>query len=171
MNFKLFIFVVNLGVDPRKPNQSIKGVAVLPSGSGKVIRVAVFAQGNDVQAALDAGASVVGSDDLLARIQSGDLPFERVIATPEMMTMVSKVGKILGPRGMMPNPKMGTVTKDVTKAVKAAKAGSVQFRVEKQGIIQAGIGKVSFTKEALLDNVRSFMVAISDVKPENYKGP
>ena len=161
---------VNLGVDPRKPNQSVKGVASLPSGTGKTVRIAVFATGQDAQIALEAGASVVGAEDLVTRIQGGDIPFDRVIATPEMMPLVSKIGKILGPRGMMPNPKLGTVTKDVAKAIKKEKAGSVQFRVEKKGIIQAGIGKISFTKEALLENIRYFMVAISDVKPEGYKG-
>ena len=149
---------------------AVAGMASLPSGTGKQVRICVFATGADAQKAIEAGASVVGAEDLIARIQGGDMPFDRVIATPEMMPLVSKIGKILGPRGMMPNPKLGTVTKDVEKAVKAGKAGSVQFRVEKKGIIQAGIGKVSFTPEALLDNIRSFMVAVSDVKPEGYKG-
>lgn len=124
---------VNLGLDPRKPNQSVKGVAKLPSGTGKKIRIGVFATGADAKAALEAGANVVGADDLVARVQSGDIPFDTVIATPEMMALVGKLGRVLGPRGLMPNPKMGTVTKDVAKAVKAAMAGAVQFRVEKQG--------------------------------------
>eukprot|EP01041_Mallomonas_annulata_P002514 gene2515-4892_t len=161
---------VNLNVDPRKPNQSIKGVAALPHGTGKKVRVGVFTQGANRQLALDAGADVVGAEDLVARVQSGELPFDRVIATPDVMSLVSKIGKILGPRGLMPNPKLGTVTTDVVKAVKAAKAGSVQFRVEKHGIVQAGIGKVSFSKEALLENIRSLMVAIGDAKPEGFKG-
>ena len=162
--------IVNLGVDPRKPNQAIKGVAKLPHGVGKIVRVAVFAQGSDVQAAKDAGADAVGSDELVARVQAGDFPFDSVIATPEMMPTLGKIGKLLGPKGLMPNPKMGTVTKDVAKAVKASKAGAVQFRVEKKGIIQACVGKVSFTKEKLLENIRSMMVAIGDSKPEGIKG-
>lgn len=162
--------IVNLGLDPRKPNQAIKGVAKLPHGVGKIVRVAVFAQGADVQAAKDAGADAVGSDDLVARVQAGDFPFDSVIATPEMMPALGRIGKLLGPKGLMPNPKMGTVTKDVAKAVKISKAGAVQFRVEKKGIIQASVGKVSFTKEKLLDNIRSMMVAIGDSKPEGLKG-
>jgi len=132
--------------------------------------VGVFATGNDAQQATEAGADVVGGEDLVKRLQDGDIQFDSLIATPEMMSIVSRVGRILGPRGLMPNPKMGTVTKDVAKAVKAAKAGAVQFRVEKKGIVQAGLGKVSFTSEQLLDNVRSFMVAVSDCKPEGLKG-
>lgn len=161
---------VNLGLDPRKPNQSIKGVARLPFGNGKKIRIGVFATGPDAEAAVSAGADVVGSNDLIEKIQAGEIPFDRVIATPEMMAMVSKVGRILGPRGLMPNPKMGTVTKDIARAVKQAKEGAVQFRVEKKGIVQAGVGKVSFTPEALLENIRSFMVAVLDAKPEGLKG-
>mmetsp|Transcript_1988 Transcript_1988/g.2105 ORF Transcript_1988/g.2105 Transcript_1988/m.2105 type:complete len:295 (-) Transcript_1988:26-910(-) len=161
---------VNLGVDPRKPNQSVKGVARLPHGTGKIIRVCVFANGQDVADALNAGADVVGAEDLVARIQKGDMPFDTVIATPEMMALVGRIGRILGPRGMMPTPKMGSVTRDVAKAVKLAKAGAVQFRVEKAGIIQAGIGKLSFSNEQLLNNIRAFMVAVSDAKPEGMKG-
>jgi large subunit ribosomal protein L1 len=161
---------VNLGVDPRKQTQMVKGVARLPHGTGKQKRIGVFATGGDAQAALEAGADVVGGEELIARIQRGELPFDTAIATPEMMSQVSKIGRILGPRSMMPNPKMGTVTKDITKAVNAAKAGQVQFRVEKKGIVHAGIGKVSFSKEALLDNIRAFMIAIGDHKPENFKG-
>jgi large subunit ribosomal protein L1 len=130
----------------------------------------VFAAGADAQAAKDAGADVVGSSDLVERVQKGDMPFDTVIATPDMMSLVGKIGKILGPKGMMPNPKMGSVTKDVAKAIKAAKAGAVQFRVEKAGIVQAGIGKLSFDREQLLENIRSFMVAVSDSKPEGLKG-
>lgn len=161
---------INLGLDPRKPNQSIKGIARLPNGTGKKVRIAVFATGPEAEAAISAGADLVGSTDLIARIQAGEIPFDTAIATPEMMPLLSKVGKILGPRGLMPNPKMGTVTRDVTRAVKLAREGAVQFRVEKQGIVHAGIGKVSFSKEALLENIRSFMVAISDSKPEGLKG-
>lgn len=161
---------VSLNLDPRKPNQSIKGVARLPHGVGKVVRVAVFATAENATAAKQAGADVVGTEDLLARIQSGDMPFDTIIATPDMMSMVSKIGKVLGPRGLMPNPKMGTVTNDVAKAVKTAKAGAVQFRVEKKGIVQAGVGKLSFSNEALLENIRAFMIAVADVKPEGLKG-
>jgi large subunit ribosomal protein L1 len=145
-------------------------VARLPHGTGKIIRVCVFANGQDVADALNAGADVVGAEDLVARIQKGDMPFDTVIATPEMMALVGRIGRILGPRGMMPTPKMGSVTRDVAKAVKLAKAGAVQFRVEKAGIIQAGIGKLSFSNEQLLNNIRAFMVAVSDAKPEGMKG-
>ena len=160
---------IKLGLDPRKPEQSIKGVAKLPFGTGKKVRVAVFASGADASAALEAGADIVGDSDLIARVQGGEILFDTAIATPEMMAQVSKIGKILGPRGLMPNPKLGTVTKDVAKAVKSAKAGTVQFRVDKQGFVHAGIGKVSFPKENLLENFRSFMMAISDCKPEGLK--
>ena len=161
---------VSLNLDPRKPNQSVKGVARLPHGVGKVVRVAVFASADNATAAKQAGADAVGAEDLLARIQGGDMPFDTIIATPELMPMVSKIGKVLGPRGLMPNPKMGTVTSDVARAVKMAKAGAVQFRVEKKGIVQAGVGKLSFSDEALLDNIRAFMLAVADVKPEGLKG-
>ena len=161
---------VNLNLDPRKPSQSVKGVARLPHGAGKVVRVAVFASGDDAAAAKAAGADIVGSEDLVTKIQGGDLSFDTIIATPEMMVQVSKIGRILGPRGLMPNPKMGTVTKDVAQAVKAAKAGAVQFRVEKKGIVQAGVGKLSFSNEALLENIRAFMIAVADVRPEGLKG-
>jgi len=160
---------IKLGLDPRKPEQSVKGVAKLPFGTGKKVRVAVFASGADASAALEAGADIVGDSDLIARVQGGEVLFDTAIATPEMMVQVSKIGKILGPRGLMPNPKLGTVTKDVAKAVKSAKAGTVQFRVDKQGFVHAGIGKVSFPKENLLENFRSFMMAISDCKPEGLK--
>jgi len=161
---------VNLGVDPRKPNQSVKGVANLPSGTGKIVRVCVFASGPAAQAALEAGADVVGAEELIANVQAGIINFDTVIATPEMMPKLGKIGKILGPRGMMPAPKLGSVTNDVAKAIKAAKAGAVQFRVEKKGIIHAGIGKLSFSDEALIENVKAFMIAVNDVKPENFKG-
>jgi len=160
---------VNLGLDPRKPNQSVKGVAQLPHGSGKKVRVCVFATGKEAQDAIEAGADVVGSDDLVTKIQAGEINFDTIIATPTMMSMVGKVGRIIGPRGLMPSPKMGTVTNNVGQAVKAAKAGAVRFKVERKGIVQAGIGKVSFSREALLDNIRAFMVAVFDVKPEGMK--
>jgi len=161
---------VSLNLDPRKPNQSIKGVARLPHGVGRVVRVGVFASAEDAVAAIKAGADYVGAEDFLLRIQGGDVPFDTIISTPDMMPMVSKIGKILGPRGLMPNPKMGTVTNDLTRAVATAKAGAVQFRVEKKGIVHAGIGKLSFSNEALLENIRSFMIAVADAKPEGLKG-
>lgn len=130
----------------------------------------MFARDSDQKAALDAGADIVGAEDLIARVQAGDIPFQRAIATPEMMSALSKIGKLLGPKGLMPNPKLGTVTKDVATAVKAAKAGAVQYRVDKSGIIHAGIGKVSFSNAALLENVRSFLISIVDAKPESLKG-
>lgn len=161
---------LNMGLDPRKPNQSVKGVAKLPSGSGKVSRVLVFASGTDAQEALDAGADVVGSDELVALIQGGQTNFNTVIATPNMMGLVGRVGKILGPRGLMPNPKLGTVTKDVGNAVRSAKAGSAKFKVEKKGIIHVAVGKKSFTDEMLIENIRSVMLAVMDAKPEGLKG-
>lgn len=165
---------VNLGVDPRKPNQSIKGVASLPHGTGKIVRIGVFAAGVDADKALEEGADVVGGPELIALIsQSGGakgLEFDRVIATPEMMPQLSRIGRILGPRGLMPNPKMGSVTTDVAKAIQAAKLGSVQFRVDRHGIVHAGIGKKSFPAVKILENVRSFMMALSDAKPEGLKG-
>ena len=147
-----------------------QGVAKLPHGTGKVVRVAVFAAGADATAALAAGADIVGGADLVASIQKGEMPFDTVIATPEMMSTVAKIGRILGPRGLMPNPRMGTVTKDVGKAIIAAKRGAVQFRVDKSGIIHVGVGKLSMSNSQLLDNIRSFMVAVSDSKPEGLKG-
>lgn len=157
-------------LDPRKPNQSVKGIAQLPHGNGKSVRVAVFAEGNDAKDAEDAGADLVGSDDLIKKIQAGEIDFQRCIATPDMMGSVSRIGKLLGPKGLMPNPKLGTVTKDVVRAIKEAKAGSVQFKVERKGIIMAGIGKASFSDEMILENIKSFMVALSDYKPEGFKG-
>ena len=161
---------VNTSLDPRKPNQSVKGIAPLPHGNGKSIRIAVFAEGPEAQEAVDAGADIVGSDDLIKHIQAGNIDFQRCIATPDLMAGVSRIGKILGPKGLMPNPKLGTVTKDVASAIREAKAGSVQFKVEKKGIIMAGIGKASFTDEMILENLKSFMVAITDSKPEGFKG-
>ena len=161
---------VQLNLDPRKANQNVKGVAKLPAGSGKKVRVAVLAQGEDANNALNAGADIVGAEDLVQKISSGELNFDVLIATPEMMGQLGKLGRILGPRGLMPNPKLGTVTKEVSRAVKDSKGGKVSFRVDKKGIMHAGIGRVSFTHEQLIDNVRSLMVGILDVKPEGLKG-
>lgn len=160
---------VNLGVDPRKPNQSVKGMAKLPHGNGKTTRVGVFATGSEAREAKEAGADVVGSDELIDMIQGGDVAFDAIIAHPSMMSSVAKIGRILGPRGLMPNPKMGTVTTTVGMAVKNVKAGAINFKVERQGIIQASIGKVSFDRNMLLDNIRAFMIAVTDVKPEGIK--
>lgn len=160
---------INLGVDPRKPNQAIKGVCQLPNGNGKKVRVAVFANGSDAQAAVSAGAEVVGAEDLVKAVMDGEINFDRVIATPEMMPLISKIGKILGPKGLMPNPKMGTVTKDILRAVKTVKAGSVQFKVDKTSIVHAGIGKLSFSDDQLIENIRSFMLALGDTRPEGFK--
>nr|CCA23455.1 50S ribosomal protein L1 putative [Albugo laibachii Nc14] len=161
---------VQLGVDPRKPNQNVRGVVSLPFGTGKPVRVAVFARGTKAEEARSAGASIVGAEDLIEIVQSGKLEFDRCIATPDMMSLVGRVARILGPRGLMPNPKLGTLTLDVVSAVNAAKSGQVEYRAEKNGVIHAGIGRVSFTEDALLGNIRSFMLAISDAKPEALKG-
>uniref|UniRef100_K3WYK8 Ribosomal protein n=1 Tax=Globisporangium ultimum (strain ATCC 200006 / CBS 805.95 / DAOM BR144) TaxID=431595 RepID=K3WYK8_GLOUD len=161
---------VQLGVDPRKPNQSVRGVVSLPNGTGKTVRVAVFARGPKAEEAKAAGATIVGAEDLVELVQSGKLEFDRCIATPDVMPLVGRVARILGPRGLMPNPKLGTVTLDVADAISAAKGGQVEFRAEKKGIIHAGIGKASFSEEALLENVRAFMVALGDAKPEGAKG-
>lgn len=157
---------INTGLDPRKPNQNIKGVARLPHGTGKKIRICVIATGEDAELAKQAGADVAGADEAIALIQGGDVNFNTIIATPEMMSAVGKIGRILGPRGLMPNPKMGTVTKDVAKAVKAAKAGAVSFKTERRGSVQAGVGKVSFNESALLDNARALFVGVADCRPE-----
>lgn len=157
---------LKLNVDPRKANQVVRGTVSLPHGVGKEVRVAVFARGDDAAAALEAGASVVGAEDLLAIVQAGKLDFDRVIATPELMPIVGRVARILGPRGLMPNPKMGTITKDVAGAVRSAKAGQVEFRAQRDGLIAAGIGKVDFTHTKLMENLRAFMMAISTSKPE-----
>ena len=161
---------INLGVDPRQSDQLVRGVVSLPSGTGKNMKVAVFAKDSKSKEALDAGADVVGAEDLAEKMRSGDLGYDRVIATPDMMGVVGKIGKLLGPRGLMPNPKMGTVTMDVTKAVKAAKSGEVQFRVEKAGIIHAGIGKASFSEEAIIENFKSFVDAVQKSRPSGAKG-
>ncbi|OQR85056.1 arginyl-tRNA synthetase [Thraustotheca clavata] len=162
--------VVELGVDPRKPNQSVRGVVTLPNGTGKTIRVAVFAKGEKAEEAKAAGATLVGAEDLVADVQAGKLEFDRCIATPDMMALVGRVARVLGPRGLMPNPKLGTVTQDITAAIQAAKGGQVEFRAEKKGIVHAGVGKVSFSDDALIENIRAFMVAIGDAKPEGAKG-
>jgi large subunit ribosomal protein L1 len=161
---------LNLGVDPRHADQMVRGVVNLPHGTGKTVRVAVFAKGDKADEALAAGADVVGADDLAEKVQAGQLDFDRVIATPDMMPLVGRLGRILGPRGLMPNPKLGTVTPNVKDAVEAAKGGQVQFRVEKAGIIHAGIGKASFTPEQLVDNARSLVDAINKAKPSGAKG-
>ncbi len=162
--------VVNLGVDPRHSDQMVRGLTSLPHGVGKEIRVAVFAKGENADKASEAGADIVGGDDLVENIKKGKIDFERCIATPDMMAKVGSVGKILGPRGLMPNPKLGTVTKDVAAAVKAAKSGQVEFRVEKQGIIHAGVGKVSFEKNAIKQNILAFVDALNHAKPSGAKG-
>lgn len=161
---------MNLGVDPRHADQMVRGVVTLPNGTGKVVRVAVFARGAKADEAKAAGADIVGAEDLLETIQGGKIEFDRCIATPDMMPLVGRLGKILGPRNLMPNPKVGTVTMDVKSAVEAAKGGEVQFKVEKAGVIHGGIGKVSFTEEALAQNVRAFVDAVSRAKPSGAKG-
>ena len=161
---------MNLGVDPKHADQMVRGVVALPHGSGKTMRVAVFAKGDKAKEATDAGAEFVGADDLAEKITAGEMGFDRVIATPDMMGVVGKLGKVLGPRGLMPNPKLGTVTMDVKTAVKNAKAGEVQFRVEKAGIVHAGVGKASFTADQLEANVKAFVDAIQKARPAGAKG-
>src|ERR1044071_2340321 len=161
---------MNLGVDPRHADQMLRGVVTLPNGTGRSQRVAVFARGPKADEAKAAGADVVGAEDLVTEVQGGRIDFDRVIATPDLMPLVGRLGKVLGPRGMMPNPKVGTVTMDVTSAVKGAKGGSVEFRVEKAGIVQAGVGKASFTAEALAANIRAFADAVNKAKPAGAKG-
>jgi large subunit ribosomal protein L1 len=161
---------LNLGVDPRHADQMVRGVCVLPNGSGRKVRVAVFAKGDKAEEASKAGADVVGAEDLVAEIQKGEINFDRAIATPDMMPLVGRLGKILGPRGLMPNPKVGTVTMDVASAVKAAKGGAVEFKVEKAGIVHAGIGKVSFADDAIVGNIKAFVDAVVKAKPAGAKG-
>jgi len=161
---------VNLGVDPRHSDQNVRGVVSLPSGTGRDVRVAVIAKDAKAEEAKAAGAEIVGAEDLVERIQGGFMEFDRVIATPDMMALVGRLGKVLGPRGLMPNPRVGTVTPNITQAVKDAKGGSIEFRVEKEGIVHAGIGKASFTEEALRANVRALMEALQRAKPSGAKG-
>ena len=161
---------MNLGVDPRHADQNVRGVVNLPHGTGKAVRVAVFAKGDKAEAAKAAGADVVGAEDLAEKVQAGQIDFERCIATPDMMPLVGRLGRVLGPRGLMPNPKLGTVTNDVVEAVQAAKGGQVEFRVEKAGLIHAGVGKASFAESALVENVRAFVGAINRAKPSGAKG-
>ncbi len=161
---------MNLGVDPRHADQMVRGMVSLPSGTGKEMKVAVFAKGDKADEALKAGADKVGAEDLMEDMQAGNLDYDRVIATPDMMGVVGRLGKVLGPKGLMPNPKLGTVTPNVAQAVKDAKGGQVEFRVEKQGIIHSGIGKVSFTDAQLKDNFKAFVDAIVKAKPTGAKG-
>jgi large subunit ribosomal protein L1 len=161
---------INLGIDPTQSDQMVRGMVPMPNGLGKTVRVAVFAKGDKADIAKKAGADIVGGDDLAEMIQKGEMNFDVCIATPDMMGTVGKIGKILGPRGLMPNPKLGTVTPDVEKAVKAAKSGQVEFKVEKAGIIHAGVGKVSFDEKAITENIISFISAVSKAKPSGVKG-
>ena len=161
---------LNLGVDPRHADQMVRGVVSLPRGTGKTLRIAVFAKGDKAAEARDAGADVVGAEDLMEQVQKGQIDFDRCIATPDMMGLVGRLGKILGPRGLMPNPKVGTVTMDVAGAVTAAKAGQVEFRAEKAGIVHGGIGKASFEDAALAENLRAFVDAVVKAKPTGAKG-
>ena len=161
---------MNLGVDPRHADQMVRGVVALPNGTGKSVRVAVFTKEDKADEAKAAGADLVGAEDLAEEIQNGKIEFDRCIATPDMMAVVGKLGKVLGPKGLMPNPKLGTVTPNIADAIKAAKGGEIEFRVEKAGIVQAGIGKSSFAQEALVENVNAFVNAILKAKPNGVKG-
>ena len=161
---------IALGVDPRHADQMVRGVVALPNGSGRTVRVAVFAKGDKADQALKAGADIVGAEDLAEIVQSGKIDFDRCIATPDMMPLVGRLGKVLGPRGLMPNPKVGTVTPDVAEAVKAAKGGAIEFRVEKAGIVQAGVGKASFTEDQIAGNIRALIDAVQKAKPTGSKG-
>ena len=161
---------MNLGVDPRHADQMVRGVVNLPNGSGRTARVAVFARGIKADEARAAGADIVGAEDLVEKVQGGNVDFDRCIATPDLMPLVGRLGKVLGPRGIMPNPKVGTVTMDVTSAIRGAKGGSVEFRVEKAGIVQAGVGKASFTADQLVANIKAFADAVQKAKPPGAKG-
>ncbi len=161
---------MNLGIDPRHADQMVRGTVDLPNGTGKTVRVAVFARGPKADEAKEAGADIVGAEDLMETIQGGTIEFDRCIATPDMMPIVGRLGKVLGPRNLMPNPKVGTVTMDVADAVKAAKGGEVQFKAEKGGVVHAGVGKLSFDEDKLVENVRAFVSAVSKAKPSGAKG-
>jgi large subunit ribosomal protein L1 len=161
---------INLGIDPKKSDQNVRGAVVLPNGTGKTVRVAVFTQGDNVQKATDAGADVVGMEDLMKTMQDGDLNYDVVIASPDAMGVVGRLGQVLGPRGLMPNPKVGTVTPDVATAVNNAKAGQVRYRADKAGIVHAGVGKASFTAESLAQNISALMEALKKAKPSTAKG-
>jgi large subunit ribosomal protein L1 len=161
---------MNLGVDPRHADQMVRGVVALPNGTGRSVRVAVFARGAKADEATAAGADVVGAEDLVEKVQGGTIDFDRCVATPDLMPLVGRLGKVLGPRGLMPNPKVGTVTMDVTAAVKASKGGSVEFRVEKAGIVHAGVGKASFSADKLVENIKAFADAVQKAKPAGAKG-
>jgi large subunit ribosomal protein L1 len=161
---------MNLGVDPKHADQMVRGMVSLPNGTGRTMRVGVFARGAKAEEAKAAGADVVGAEDLVEKVQGGSIDFDRCIATPDMMPLVGRLGKVLGPRGLMPNPKVGTVTMDVTSAVKGAKGGSVEFRVEKAGIVQAGVGKASFSADKLVQNIKAFADAVQKSKPAGAKG-
>jgi len=161
---------LNLGVDPRHADQMVRGVVALPNGTGRSLRVAVFAKGAKADEARKAGADIVGAEDLAEQVNKGVIDFDRCIATPDMMGVVGRLGKVLGPRNLMPNPKVGTVTMDVTQAIKDAKGGAVEFRVEKAGIVQAGVGKASFSEEAIVQNVRTFVDGVLKAKPQGVKG-
>jgi large subunit ribosomal protein L1 len=161
---------INLGVDPRHADQMVRGVCILPNGTGKSVRVAVFARGDKADEAKAAGADIVGAEELVAEVQAGKIDFDRCIATPDMMPLVGRLGKVLGPRGLMPNPKVGTVTPDVTSAVNDAKGGAVQFRVEKAGIVHAGVGKTSFEADKLSENIKAIVDAVVKAKPTGAKG-
>src|SRR5919205_1494054 len=161
---------INLGVDPRHADQMVRGVVNLPNGTGRTQRVGVFARGAKADEARAAGADVVGAEDLVEKVNAGQIDFDRCIATPDMMALVGRLGKVLGPRGLMPNPKLGTVTANVTEAVRAAKGGQVEYRAEKAGIVHAGVGKASFTEQALVENVKAFVGAINRAKPSGAKG-
>ncbi|HKB21284.1 MAG TPA: 50S ribosomal protein L1 [Methyloceanibacter sp.] len=161
---------MNLGVDPKHADQMVRGVCTLPNGTGRTQRVAVFARGAKAEEAKAAGADVVGAEDLVEQVSQGNINFDRCIATPDMMGLVGRLGKVLGPRGLMPNPRVGTVTMDVTSAVKGAKGGAVEFRVEKAGIVQAGVGKASFADQALVENIKTFVDAVIKAKPPGAKG-
>ena len=161
---------LNLGVDPKHADQTVRGVCQLPNGSGRTLRVAVFARGGKADEATAAGADVVGAEELVEQVSKGEINFDRCIATPDMMGLVGRLGKVLGPRGLMPNPRVGTVTMDIANAVKGAKGGSVEFRAEKAGIVHAGVGKASFSEEALAENIRAFVDAVNKAKPSGAKG-